>query len=101
MITEQEWHRLEILLDTKLEQKLEQKLDEKLNVRFAAFEEKMDKKLDAKLDAKFGEFAILMKNAFDEVHYKIDSCLERLDNHDWRISRVEHGLVDVKKVIRI
>jgi hypothetical protein len=78
MITNKEWERLELLLDTKLEQKLEQKLDE-----------------------KFGEFAIIMKNAFDEVHYKIDSALERLDRHEYRISRNEDEIHGLKRVIRI
>jgi hypothetical protein len=86
MITNQEWERLEILLDTKLEQKLEQKLDQKL---------------DQKFDQKLGDFAILMKNAFDEVHDKIDRALARLDRHDVRISANEQAIDSIKRVIRI
>lgn len=81
MITNKEWERLELLLDTKLEQKLEEKLDQKL-------------------DQKFDDFALVMKNAFDEVHYKIDSALERLDNHQYRINRVENEVVDIKQAIQ-
>lgn len=74
MITNQEWERLEILLDTKLEQKLEQ---------------------------KFEEFAIVMKNAFDEVHHKIDRSLARLDHHDSHILANENAIESIKRVIRI
>jgi hypothetical protein len=42
-----------------------------------------------------------MKNAFDEVHYKIDSALERLDNHDYRIAQNESEIQSIKKVIRV
>lgn len=84
MITNQEWERLEILLDFKLEQKLEQKLDEKL---------------DKKLDEKFGEFAILMKNVFDDIHQRIDESMRRLENHDYRIYRLENDVSEIKKEI--
>lgn len=93
MITNQEWERLEKLLDRKLEQKLDEKL--------VAFEQKFDQKLvvlEQKIEQKFDNFAILMKNAFDEVHHKIDTALVRLNGHETRLDIAENNIQELKSL---
>ena len=70
MITQQEWDKLETLLDTKLEQKLNERFD---------------------------EFAQIMKRSFDEVYKRFDHIDVLLDSHDSRITQNE---VDIRLLKR-
>jgi hypothetical protein len=74
MITQQEWDKLENLLDQKLEEKLDQKLNE-----------------------RFDEFAQIMKRSFDEVYKRFDHIDILLDSHEHRITQNE---VDIRLLKR-
>lgn len=76
MITNQEWEKLENLLDKKLEEKLDQKLD-----------------------SRFNEFAGIMKRSFDEVYKRFDKIEAQLTGHEKRITQNELDISLLKRVL--